>query len=411
MRRLKTTVLSDFLNDLPLGAFITYAYWYAYQQTHDQGIVSLLGTVSMIALLLAVFGGYISDKYSKIKLMRFLIMLRFVFIALGTVFLALNPKMGVVAVCFVVISSSVINVVYNPLTEAIAPALIDNDDELIEANSWVSLANSIATIVSSGVATIFVAINRPVISLLILLISVIISYIFLGFIKPDQVPSYAGEMKVKYIFEDFADGMKLIWHNKLITSMIQIAIITNFCFYVIWLLMPKFALTVFDQYRFVYNGIDIAFTVGGIIGSFTFSKIKDKINSAVVCPTCLALQALSLTIVGISSLLGQSVVSAVICIACWLAYGFFNSIFSIVYFSVVQMSSSKDNTGLMIGAVMTVFSIVNPIATAMSAPLGDNVQLPILISVLGAIMVLVSVMTFTPIYQRIFKKYDTVYGK
>lgn len=411
MRKLKTTVLSDFLNDLPLGAFITYAYWYAYQKTHDQGIVSLLGTVSMIALLLAVFGGYISDKYSKIKLMHFLIMLRFIFIAIGVVFLLLNPSMDVVVVCFVVISSSVINIVYNPLTEAIAPALIDNDDELIEANSWVSLANSIATIVSSGVATIFVAVNKPVISLIILLISVVISFIFLGFIKPDKAPSYASEMKVKYIFEDFADGLKLVLHNKLIMLMIPIAIVANFCFYVIWLLMPKFALTVFENYRFVYNGIDIAFTVGGIIGAFAFSKIKDRINSAIVCPTCLALQVLSLAIVGVSSLAGQSLVSAIICIGCWLFYGFFNSIFSIVYFSIVQMSSFKDNTGMMIGAVMTIFSIVNPIATAMSAPLGSAGQLPVLISVFGLIMVLISVMTFTPIYQRIFKKYDTVYGK
>ena len=175
--------------------------------------------------------------------------------------------------------------------------------------------------------------------------------------------------------------------------------------------MPKFALTVFENYRFVYNGIDIAFTVGGIIGAFTFSKIKDRVNSAIVCPTCLALQALSLAIVGVSSLVGQTLVSAIICIGCWLFYGFFNSIFSIVYFSVVQMSSSKDNTGMMIGAVMTIFSIVNPIATAMSAPLGSAGQLPVLISVLGLIMVLISVMTFTPIYQRIFKKYDTVYRK
>lgn len=319
--------------------------------------------------------------------------------------------MDVVVVCFVVISSSVINIVYNPLTEAIAPALIDNDDELIEANSWVSLANSIATIVSSGVATIFVAVNKPVISLIILLTSVVISFIFLGFIKPDKAPSYASEMKVKYIFEDFADGLKLVLHNKLIMLMVPIAIVANFCFYVIWLLMPKFALTVFENYRFVYNGIDIAFTVGGIIGAFTFSKIKDRVNSAIVCPTCLALQALSLAIVGVSSLVGQTLVSAIICIGCWLFYGFFNSIFSIVYFSVVQMSSSKDNTGMMIGAVMTIFSIVNPIATAMSAPLGSAGQLPVLISVLGLIMVSISVMTFTPIYQRIFKKYDTVYGK
>ena len=411
MKRLKTVVLSDFLNDLPLGAFITYAYWYIYHHTHNQGIVSMLGTIAMIALLFAILGGYISDKYSKIKLMRFLILIRFIFIALGTIFLVFKPKMGVAVVCFVVIASSVINIIYNPLTEAFAPALIDNDKELIEANSWVSLANNIATIISSGLATIFVTINRPLISLVILLVAVIISYILLGFIKPDTAPVHADKIKVKEIFDNFIGGMKLVEHNKLIMLMIPIALVVNFCFYVIWLLTPKFAITVFSQYWFVYNGIDIAYTVGGIIGALIFSKIRDNINSAIICPACLSLQALCLAVVGISSLLTRSLVSATICIVCWLAYGIFNSIFSIIYFSVVQMSSSKDNTGLMIGAVMTIFSVINPIATAMSDPLGNMIQLPLLIFILGVVMVLVSVMTFMPIYQRIFKKYDKLYSK
>lgn len=411
MKRLKTAVLSDFLNDLPLGAFITYAYWYAYQQTHDQGIVSMLGTVAMIALLLAIFGGYISDKYSKIKLMRFLILIRFIFIALGTIFLVFNPKMSVAVVCFVVIGSSIINIVYNPLTEAFAPALIEDDKELIKANSWVSLANNIATIISSGVATIFVTINKPLISLLILLASIIISYILLGFIKPDSSPVNVGQIKIKEIFDNFVDGLKLVGHNKLIMLMIPIALVANFCFYVIWLLMPKFAITVFSHYWFVYNGIDIAYTVGGIVGALIFSKIRDNINSAIVCPACLSFQALCLAVVGISSLIANSLFSAIVCIGCWLAYGIFNSIFSIVYFSVVQMSSSKDKTGLMIGAVMTIFSIINPIATAMSNPLGNMLTLPLLIFILGVVMVLVSVLTFMPIYQRIFKEYDTLYSK
>ncbi len=145
--------------------------------------------------------------------------------------------------------------------------MIDNDKELIEANSWVSLANNIATIISSGLATIFVTINRPLISLVILLVAVIISYILLGFIKPDTAPVHADKIKVKEIFDNFIGGMKLVEHNKLIMLMIPIALVVNFCFYVIWLLTPKFAITVFSQYWFVYNGIDIAYTVGGIIGA------------------------------------------------------------------------------------------------------------------------------------------------
>ena len=47
----------------------------------------------------------------------------------------------------------------------------------------------------------------------------------------------------------------------------------------------------------------------------------------------------------------------------------------------------------------------------MSDPLGNMVKLPLLIFILGLVMVLVSVLTFMPIYQRIFKKYDTLYSK
>lgn len=410
MKRLKAVVLSDFLNDLPLCAFITYSYWYIYLQTKNQNIVSFLGTVATVGMLLAIVGGYISDQYSKVKLMKRIIVLRFIIIIIASTLITFFKFSSVYLICGIITLNSILNIVYNPLTEAIAPALVENNDLLIKANSWVSLANNIATIVSSGVAAIFVALRKPTFAIYILLLSVLCSLIALGFVKNDKVPIYSKNITIKKICSRFVHGFKLVLKNKLIVSMIPIALIVNFCFYIIWLLMPNMAVNNFGKYEFMYNGIDIAYTLGGIIGAFIFSHIKNNLKSQILCPACLTFQALSLVIVGIASLESSNIVSAYFCLLCWLLYGLFNSIFSIVYFSIVQMSASKDQTGMMIGSVMTIFSVVNPIATSLSAPLSQLFVLPVLIIILGIIMSVVSALTFLPIYQRIFKGYDKVYN-
>lgn len=410
MRRLKAVILSDFLNDLPLGAFITYSYWYIYQQTENQDIVSFLGTVATVGTLLAIVGGYISDQYSKVKLMKRIIILRFIIIIIASILITFSKVSTVYLICGIIVLNSILNIIYNPLTEAIAPALIENDDLLIKANSWVSLANNIATIVSSGVAAFFVALQKPTFAIYILLLSVLCSLAALSFVKNDKAPIYSQNISIGKIKSRFIYGFKLVLKNKLIVSMIPIALIVNFCFYVIWLLMPNLAVNNFGKYEFMYNGIDIAYTLGGIIGAFIFSHIKNNLKSQILCPACLTFQALSLVIVGIGSLESDNIFSAYLCLFCWLLYGLFNSIFSIVYFSIVQMSASKDQTGMMIGAVMTIFSIVNPIATSLSAPLSKIFILPVLIIILGIIMSIVSALTFLPIYQRIFKGYDKVYN-
>lgn len=410
MKRLKTVVLSDFLNDLPLGAFITYAYWYIYHQTHNQSIVSLLGTASTLATLLAIIGGYISDQYSKIKLMRFIIFARLIFLIFAFALIGLTHIQLAYVICMIVIFNSILNIVYNPLTEAIAPSLIEDDELLIKANSWVALANNIATIVSSGLAAVFVAFKKPMISMIILSVSVVVSLIALSFIQADPAPRNPEAVNLKNIWNGFVEGLKLVCKNKLIVIMIPIAIIVNFCFYVIWLLMPNFAVNIFSRYEFMYNGIDIVYTLGGILGALIFSHIKNNVKSQILCPACLTFQAVALVIVGFCSLVPNNIASAITCLASWLAYGLFNSIFSIVYFSIVQMSASKDRTGMVIGAVMTIFSIINPIATAMSAPLSNIWKLSTLIICLGIIMVVTLAMTFLPLYQQVFKKYDKIYN-
>lgn len=122
MRTVKQIIASDFISGLSLAAFSTYAYWYLYEVTRNQSVVSAMGFVSMLGAFGAMIGGYIVDQNSKVGLLRRIAMTRLI---AGVLLLVLA------------------------LTE------------LVTANSWISLTTQIGAVTSAGLAALFVYLKKP----------------------------------------------------------------------------------------------------------------------------------------------------------------------------------------------------------------------------------------------------------
>jgi len=189
--------------------------------------------------------------------------------------------------------------------------------------------------------------------------------------------------------------------------MVPVALLTNFGYWSIWLLMPKFSVDIFGRYPFVYNLVDITLTVGGIAGATLFSKFQRAGLFAKWYPFLLLGQAAMMLLLGLSGRGNPTLGHVILVGVAWLGYGFFNSISAIVYFSIVQLSAKKDKVGLITGAVLTLFSIANPIAAVVSVPLTHLATLPVLIVGLGGVMLLATIPAFSPRFLRVLKRFDS----
>ncbi|AKP64395.1 transporter, major facilitator family protein [Levilactobacillus koreensis JCM 16448] len=406
MVKIKRVIISDFLGTLTVSALMTYTYWYLYQQTRSQAVISILGTFSMVMLLFAFVGGYVVDQHSKIRLLQGIATLRLVMMGCGGL-IVLTWHQGTAVLFGIVMVDALLGVVYGPLTESVAPALITDDSTLFTANSWVAAANQISSIASSALAVLLVYLKAPALALSVAFLALALSVMALSRIESDPAPVKREHLAIRKTLRDFAQGLRLVVRNPMISYMIPVALLTNFGYWSIWLLMPKFSVDIFARYPFVYNLIDITLTVGGIAGASLFSKVHRAGASAKWYPFLLLGQATMMILLGLSGRTDPTWGNVVLVGVAWLGYGFFNSISAVIYFSIVQLSADKDKIGLIIGAVLTLFSIANPIAAMVSVPLTHLAALPVLIVGLGGVMVLATIPVFSPRFLRELRQFDS----
>ena len=376
MKRFKQIIFSDFFDTLTNGALVLFAYWYIYDVTHNQNYISLLGLISMLATLFTFIGGYFSDRMNRIALLKIVVLIRILNTSFGLVIYLLmnNPILGVM---MTVVINSVLNIVYSPLTESIVPSIVHDRDDLVTANSWVSITNQLASVLSAGLSAIFIFFGSVGAGLVLSLILYSVSYFLIGRLNSTQAPeaNHEASSSLSIQTSNFFEGIKIIRSNTLIAVIVPIALVTNFCFWTVWLLMPKF-------------------TVGSILGAFLVNaKHSDtKIFTAKSFPYFLFLQGFMILLIGFFSLLQRGIFGVVLA---WLGYGICNATGSILYFSTVQLSVPNQHIGMVIGAILTIFSVANPIAAIASAPLSHLAATPSIVLCLGLVMMIAAIPVFS----------------
>jgi MFS family permease len=405
MRTVKQIIASDFISSLSLAAFSTYAYWYLYEVTRNQSVVSAMGFVSMLGAFGAMIGGYIVDQNSKVGLLRRIAMTRLIAGVLLLV-LALTEPGHMLAVVLLMTVNVVLGMVYSPLSESIAPTFVQNT-ELVTANSWISLTTQIGSVTSAGLAALFVYLKKPAWVIACMLITIGISLLALLRVKKDPQPAVERVTSTGAVIRNMFSGLSLIRKNQLVFMLIPVALIMNLSYFTVWLLMPKYCVDLFSSFKYTYNLIDVGYTIGGIAGAALLTLLGSKLRGITLFPLYLAGQAVALVLLGVVPLVLQGIAGVVAVGVAWVLYGVFNSMAAVVYFSGVQASGSRATVGKLVGAVLTVFSLANPLAAVISAPLTRLASLPVLIIVFGAIMLVASFVLWTPRYRRVIRASET----
>ncbi|HCT0386539.1 TPA: MFS transporter [Staphylococcus pseudintermedius] len=377
----KRIIASDFLTTMMSSALTIYIYWFAYQYFSSQLIISIIGFGQLSGVFLSSLGGGISDSMNKLFFIKTLN-----FFKVGLLFMVLileNVVNMEILLPLFMFASTVIGGLQSPTLESLVPFLASSDEALFRINAVVSSSTQVASIMAIVLSAVYISfLSFVTIVFVTLFITAIATILLVGLMVETPLKSTSVVNNMKH-------GASYIFKTPYIRNLIPVALVMNFSFWSIFLLLPKIANDSFSFLKTSYSGMELSFALGAGLGGILFAKffydVKDKYR---LFKRSLFSQSYVLLLLGIVLLIPNSVLAYTGMLLCWFLYALINTIFSILYFGKIQLNVPREMIGSVFGAILTLFSLVNPIAAIMSGVLVSHFKIPLLIILLSSLMLL-----------------------
>ncbi|PWZ95633.1 hypothetical protein DD865_08050 [Staphylococcus pseudintermedius] len=377
----KRIIASDFLTTMMSSALTIYIYWFAYQYFSSQLIISIIGFGQLSGVFLSSLGGGISDSMNKLFFIKTLN-----FFKVGLLFMVLileNVVNMEILLPLFMFASTVIGGLQSPTLESLVPFLASSDEALFRINAVVSSSTQVASIMAIVLSAVYISfLSFVTIVFVTLFITAIATILLVGLTVETPLKSTSVVNNMKH-------GASYIFKTPYIRNLIPVALVMNFSFWSIFLLLPKIANDSFSFLKTSYSGMELSFALGAGLGGVLFAKffydVKDKYR---LFKRSLFSQSYVLLLLGIVLLIPNSVLAYTGMLLCWFLYALINTIFSILYFGKIQLNVPREMIGSVFGAILTLFSLVNPIAAIMSGVLVSHFKIPLLIILLSSLMLL-----------------------
>ncbi|GAB0268660.1 MFS transporter [Staphylococcus pseudintermedius] len=377
----KRIIASDFLTTMMSSALTIYIYWFAYQYFSSQLIISIIGFGQLSGVFLSSLGGGISDSMNKLFFIKTLN-----FFKVGLLFMVLileNVVNMEILLPLFMFASTVIGGLQSPTLESLVPFLASSDEALFRINAVVSSSTQVASIMAIVLSAVYISfLSFVTIVFVTLFITAIATILLVGLTVETPLKSTSVVNNMKH-------GASYIFKTPYIRNLIPVALVMNFSFWSIFLLLPKIANDSFSFLKTSYSGMELSFALGASLGGILFAKffydVKDKYR---LFKRSLFSQSYVLLLLGIVLLIPNSVLAYTGMLLCWFLYALINTIFSILYFGKIQLNVPREMIGSVFGAILTLFSLVNPIAAIMSGVLVSHFKIPLLIILLSSLMLL-----------------------
>ncbi|EKF8743199.1 MFS transporter [Staphylococcus pseudintermedius] len=377
----KRIIASDFLTTMMSSALTIYIYWFAYQYFSSQLIISIIGFGQLSGVFLSSLGGGISDSMNKLFFIKTLN-----FFKVGLLFMVLileNVVNMEILLPLFMFASTVIGGLQSPTLESLVPFLASSDEALFRINAVVSSSTQVASIMAIVLSAVYISfLSFVTIVFVTLFITAIATILLVGLTVETPLKSTSVVNNMKH-------GASYIFKTPYIRNLIPVALVMNFSFWSIFLLLPKIANDSFSFLKTSYSGMELSFALGAGLGGILFAKffydVKDKYR---LFKRSLFSQSYVLLLLGIVLLIPNSVLAYTGMLLCWFLYALINTIISILYFGKIQLNVPREMIGSVFGAILTLFSLVNPIAAIMSGVLVSHFKIPLLIILLSSLMLL-----------------------
>ena len=260
-----------------------------------QGLYLAVGGITFC--IVTLFGGVISDRFNKAKIMYICDYIKGAVIIAFTLLLmfVIRDNTGQVIALFVVaVLSNAIAGIFSPASSALLPQIV-KEESFQQAQSYFSILNSFQSIVGVVLAGVLYTLIPINILFLIVGVCYIISAISEMFIKyKSEYENEDEKLSLKVVFGDIKEGFKYIISIKAVLSLMLAVLFINFFFSPIFEnFVPYFIATDVANSNYIFKEImapemwnsfgTMAFGIGSLVMSIilSVSKQKEKCNVTV----------------------------------------------------------------------------------------------------------------------------------
>ena len=284
------TFLGAFVSNLGNTLYLFAVSFYILALTNNNAFIqgAYLATGGIVYVLVTLFGGVISDRFHKGKIMFICDYAKGGMLIAFTLLLMLviqDPNAKVVVLFIVAVLGNIIAAIFSPAASSLLPRIVP-EKSYQQAQSYNSLMQS-----SLGVlGVILAAILYSVLDIHVLFFIVGGCYVLSGvsemFIKYDYQKN-EDKLTVKQVFKDIGDGMKYIGKLKpLLFLMLGILLLNFFVSPLSANFLPYFVATDVASRNYLFSNfltpemwssvIQVAYAIGMIIMALTLSNRPQK---------------------------------------------------------------------------------------------------------------------------------------
>lgn len=188
---------------------------------------SVLAITLIPQLILGPFMGVIADRFDRKKIIVILDFISGIVVGISAIVYKLNGGLSLPYIYALVITLSIISLLFSPAIGAIIPSIMKKE-ELLDANAISSLISNISMVISPLIAGFLFGIYGLFVILIVNSISFILSAIAEMFINIPKNQKNNSEFSAKVYINDLKEGLNFSFKQKNILAIMFIALIANF---------------------------------------------------------------------------------------------------------------------------------------------------------------------------------------
>jgi MFS transporter, DHA3 family, macrolide efflux protein len=379
-KKFMSLMLVRILTGLSFGMYLLSESWYV---VNELNMKSYLGIILMLTsiprLLLMIFGGFLSDKYSKTKIMFMSLVTRGILVFTLAV-LIVTENVNILILLPYAFIFGILDAIFYPANSSIVSEIVDKE-ELTRANGLLQSTNLFSTVVSPILAGVLLSIGS-----FTLLFSITAFFLMVGGIGVFFIntPLQIQQNKKESLIENIKSGYRFVRKDKLLSSLMAIIFIVN-----LFIVGPvNIALPIIVNEKLGSKALDLSFMqsalfLGMLLPTLIFSIKNVRKKRGVI-------------------ILSAMIISGVCVIGLGLIHNFFQGLFflaaygasisvSSLIIAIIQQNTPSEKMGRVMGLTSTASLGLTPLSYGLtSLALFFEISITDVLIVCGFVVVVIS---------------------
>lgn len=365
------------LTDLAAGIYV-------FRETQSAFAVGLtLMATAIPSLVVGLLAGVFVDRHDRRMVMMGSLFVQAGLVALIPVVIGID-MLALPGLYALILVNAGVKQFFDPAYDSLIPE-IASDEELIAANSYLSIASFGSTAIGFAGAGLLASTVDLTWAFIINAFTYLFAALCIRLIGRYPMPEPDDEASVGVIVANLRAGVATLWGTPIIRSLFLVGAFMFFSFGLWNVLLLPFALNVLEATEFEYGLQEGLTSVGFVLGSLFMARFARKLSE----PVWVVIGLVGMGVAGIAYGLAQSIWVA---IALVMVTGFFNSPSSVARSTLLQRHTPREMRGRVFSAFYVMRDIIFLLGMA-GAGLADIVDIRLLIIVCSSLLLVSAAFT------------------